>query len=131
MGSSSLFFRSLTICFTTFQISFSAVKYSLRSPGINTLSTSPQLISSRMFIFVLPRLMSSSCITSSCVTGSGLINSKAWICAMVRLMPQWVPKAPQLLMNCCLASVSFITRSYKTVFGFLKIIESKFLCCWE
>lgn len=111
MGSSSLFFLSLTICFTTFQISFSAEKNSFLSPGNITLSTRPQLMSSRMFIFVLPRLMSSCSIISSCVSGSGLMRSSACICAIVRLMPQWVPKAPQLLMNCCLASGSFMPQS--------------------
>ena len=53
-----------------------------------TLSTSPQLINSRIFIFVLPRLILSSSIISSCVNGSGLISKRACICAIVRLIPQ-------------------------------------------
>src|SRR5690349_24805827 len=39
-------------------------------------------------------------------------------------MPQCVPKAPQLLMNCCLASVSFIRLNYNNVSEFSKLFES-------
>ena len=54
----------------------------------------------------------------------GLMSSRACICAIVLLMPQWVPKAPQLLMNCCLASISFIFQSYEVDFEFSRNIES-------
>jgi hypothetical protein len=56
------------------------------------------------------------------------MSSNACICAMVRLMPQLVPKAPQLLINCALASVSFMTadlyHKVNAVFEFSKLIEN-------
>src|SRR5437868_6371264 len=108
-------------------MSFSALKYSFLSPGNNTRSTRPQSTRSRVFMFTLPRLMFSSAIISSWVSGSGLISSNACICAMVRLMPQCVPKAPQLLMNCAFASESFMMKGFhhkfNTVFEFSKVFE--------
>jgi hypothetical protein len=58
------------------------------------------------------------------------MSSKACICAMVRLMPQCVPKAPQLLMNCAFASESFMMKYFhhkdKSFIEFSKLIENKF-----
>ena len=60
-------------------------------------------------------------------SGPDLPVAKAWICAMVRLArPTGFPKAPQLLMNCCLASVGFMIQKYNLFWTFLlKIISIK------
>jgi hypothetical protein len=57
-------------------------------------------------MFALPRLMFSCSITSSVLSGSGLISSSACTWAMLRLMPHWLPNAPQAWMNLSLASWS-------------------------
>ena len=90
--------------------SFSASKWSLRSPGFSTLLTRPQSISARRFMFALPRLMFSCSITSSVLNGSVASSSSAWTWAIVRLMPQALPKAPQASMNFRRASGSCMGR---------------------
>ncbi len=55
-------------------------------------------------MLALPRLMLSCSITSSVLNGSWLMSSSACTCAMLRLMPQALPKAPQASMNRSFAS---------------------------
>lgn len=63
-------------------------------------------MSARRFILALPRLIFNCSITSSVLKGSGLMSNRACTCAMLRLMPHWLPNAPQAWMNLSLASCS-------------------------
>src|ERR1051325_1403034 len=118
MGSTSLFLLSLATCLNTFHMSFSAEKYSIRSPGLCTLLTRPQSMSARMFMLALPREILSSSMISSVLSGSGETINKAWSWAMVRLMPQLEPSVPQACMNFSFASLSSTAQTYNIILNF-------------
>ena len=88
MGSTSRRRRSRMIVSNMCHTSVSAAKYSFRSPNRCTRWIRPQSTSARRFMLALPRETWSCAMMSSVQSGRVDTKSRAWISAMVRLMPQ-------------------------------------------
>src|SRR3546814_6449303 len=80
-------------------MSFSALKWSRRSPSRGTRSISRQPSNSLIELETFERARPSTSAISSAWSGRSEMKSKAWICATERLTPHCPPRLPQWRMN--------------------------------